>query len=197
MFSNPRVLRCVYVFCKFFFEPTNVKSIFFGIWLENRAFILNIYLSIGHSPRHKAGFISGDPDGGWDRLNKSLGWVRWFPSGTAMVKRSRRDDLCNSSNWWATSTSPLIEPSSVSLFWGKQRQGLYTHWLLWRSLPDSPHSIFLLLMQAEAPQLAMQTSLAMSCLAQWGDRTWLHFHSLCFLSPLSMWREFRLSWVSS
>ena len=165
-------------------------------WLENRAFLLNTYLSIRHSLRRKAGFVSDDSDGGWDRLNKSLGWVRWFLSGTMMVKSSRRDDLYNSSNWWATSISPLIEPSSVSFFWGKQRQGLYTHWLLWRSLPDSPHSIFLLLMQAETPQLAMQTSLAMSCLARWGDRTWLHFHSLRFLSLLSIWREFRLSLVS-
>ena len=161
-------------------------------WLEDRAFILNIYLSIRHSSRRKAGFVSGDPDGGWGRLNKSLGWVRWFPFGTAMVKRSRRDDLHNSSNWWETSTSPLIERSSVSLFWGKQQQGLYTHWLLSRSSPVSPHSTSLLLMHTEAPQLAMQTSLAISCVAQCVDRTWLHFNSLCFLSLLSMWRGFCL-----
>ena len=37
-FSNPRDLRCLYVFCKFLFDPTNIKSIFSDISLEQSAF---------------------------------------------------------------------------------------------------------------------------------------------------------------
>ena len=33
-FSNPKDLRCSYVFCRFFFDPTNLNSIFSGISLE-------------------------------------------------------------------------------------------------------------------------------------------------------------------
>ena len=35
---NPRDLRLLYVFCRFFFEATNIKSIFFGSSCELRAF---------------------------------------------------------------------------------------------------------------------------------------------------------------
>ena len=28
--ANPNDLRCWYVFCRFFFDPTNIKSIFLG-----------------------------------------------------------------------------------------------------------------------------------------------------------------------
>ena len=37
-FSNPNDLRCSYVFCRFFFDPTNLNSIFSGISLEQSAF---------------------------------------------------------------------------------------------------------------------------------------------------------------
>ena len=33
-FSNPKDLRFLYVFCRFFFDPTNIYSIFYGISLE-------------------------------------------------------------------------------------------------------------------------------------------------------------------
>ena len=36
--ANPKDLRCLYVFCRCFFEPTNIKSTFFGISSEQRAF---------------------------------------------------------------------------------------------------------------------------------------------------------------
>ena len=31
IFSNPNDRRCKYVFCRFFFDPTNINSIFLGI----------------------------------------------------------------------------------------------------------------------------------------------------------------------
>ena len=37
-FSIPKDLSCLYVFWRFFLEPTNMKSIFSGIWFEQRAF---------------------------------------------------------------------------------------------------------------------------------------------------------------
>ena len=36
--ANPKDLRCKYVFSRFFFDPTNIKSIFFCISSEQRAF---------------------------------------------------------------------------------------------------------------------------------------------------------------